>query len=250
MRLPVIRGLIDRRILVNYRVDPACLARILPAPFEPQLAGGWGMAGICLIRLAHLRPAGLPAWLGVGSENAAHRIAVQWPEDGGLRTGVYVARRDTSSRFNVLAGGRWFPGLHHLARFEVNEPGDAVHIGVTSRDGKVRIVVDGDGADALSDGSVFDSLESASAFFEGGALGYSPRRDGTMEGLELRCRDWRVRPMRIERVESSFFDDEAVFPTGRVEFDCAVLMRGIEHEWHQRESMRGGCCEPDRLSAA
>ena len=30
MRIPTIRGLIDRRILVNYRVDPAVLARILP----------------------------------------------------------------------------------------------------------------------------------------------------------------------------------------------------------------------------
>jgi hypothetical protein len=37
MQIPVIRGLIDRRILVNYRVDPDVLTKILPAPFRPNL---------------------------------------------------------------------------------------------------------------------------------------------------------------------------------------------------------------------
>ena len=36
MRLPVIQGVIDRRMLVNYRVDPRVLETILPAPFRPQ----------------------------------------------------------------------------------------------------------------------------------------------------------------------------------------------------------------------
>ncbi len=35
MRIPAIRGVIDRRILVNYRVDPSVLAGLLPEPFRP-----------------------------------------------------------------------------------------------------------------------------------------------------------------------------------------------------------------------
>lgn len=46
MRIPVMRGVIDRRILVNYRVDPEVLAPLLPAPFRPKLVGGFGMVGI------------------------------------------------------------------------------------------------------------------------------------------------------------------------------------------------------------
>ncbi len=56
MRLPVIRGVIDRRILVNYRVDPDVMARIVPSPFRPQIVGGYAIAGICLIRLRRIRP--------------------------------------------------------------------------------------------------------------------------------------------------------------------------------------------------
>jgi len=120
MRIPVIRGLIERRILVNYRVDPAVLASLLPLPFRPKLVHGFGMVGICLIRLRSIRPRGLPAWLGISSENAAHRAAVEWEENGVIHQGIFIRRRDTNSRLNSLAGGRLFPGLHHHAQFTVH----------------------------------------------------------------------------------------------------------------------------------
>ncbi len=110
MRIPIIRGLIDRRILVNFHVDPDVLAKVLPQPFRPKLVNGVGVAGVCLIRLKHIRPRFWPAMLGVSSENAAHRIAVQWEAGDELREGVYIPRRDTSSRLNSLVGGRLFPG--------------------------------------------------------------------------------------------------------------------------------------------
>src|SRR4051794_3126993 len=102
MRLPTIKGIIDRRILVNYRVDAAVAARLLPGPFRPKLAKGYAMAGICLIRLKHIRPAFVPALAGIGSENAAPRFAVEWARDGRRQQGVYIPRRDTSSRLNAL----------------------------------------------------------------------------------------------------------------------------------------------------
>ena len=49
MRLPTIQGLIDRRLLVNYRADPAAIERILPPPFRPKLHRGYAIAGICMI---------------------------------------------------------------------------------------------------------------------------------------------------------------------------------------------------------
>ena len=54
------RGVIERRLLVNYRVDPEVVADQLPAPFEPELVNGYAVAGICLIRLGRLRPRSFP----------------------------------------------------------------------------------------------------------------------------------------------------------------------------------------------
>src|SRR5688500_2540910 len=177
MRLPTIQGVIDRRILVNYRVDAEVASRLLPAPFRPKLANGYAMAGICLIRLKHIRPAFLPIAAGIGSENAAHRFAVEWERDGQRHEGVFIPRRDSSSRLNALVGGRLFPGEHHHARFDVTETDDRLRVGFESDDGHVRVSVTARLADALPAGSVFASVQAASQFFEGGALGYSATRD-------------------------------------------------------------------------
>jgi hypothetical protein len=243
MRIPVIRGVIDRRILVNYRVDPEVLSRLLPAPFRPKLVGGVGMAGVCLIRLTHVRPRLLPGWCGVSSENAAHRIAVEWDQDGAVREGVFIPRRDSSSRLNALVGGRLFPGVHHHARFEVEERDGLYRVRLDSDDRRTHLLVEGRVADALPPGSVFGSLAEASEFFRRGSLGYSvTRRPGEFDGLELRSFAWEVRPLAVERVESSFFGDRVLFPPGSAELDCALLMRGIDHEWHGRASLCAPAC--------
>jgi hypothetical protein len=238
MRIPTIKGVIDRRILVNYRVDPDVLARLLPQPFRPKLVHGFGMAGICLIRLKQIRPRLVPRGLGFSSENAAHRIAVEWEHEGQLQQGVYVPRRDTSSRLNTLVGGRLFPGVHHHARFRVAEGNGRYSVSLDSRDDRTHVAVEGRTAPDLPATSIFGSLEEASGFFEQGSLGYSAtRRDGQYDGLELRTFNWRVEPLSVERVESSFFEDERFFAAGSAEFDSALVMRGIEHEWHGRESL-------------
>jgi hypothetical protein len=244
MQIPIIRGVIDRRILVNFRVDPEVLARLLPQPFRPKLIKGVGMAGICLIRLKHIRPRFLPAFLGISSENAAHRIAVEWEQDGATREGVFIPRRDTSSRLNTLAGGRLFPGMHHRAHFQVEERDDRFRVAMDSADRRTHLLVEGRARTELPATSIFSSVVEASRFFEKGSLGYSvTRKPGEFDGLELRSFTWQVQPLSVERVESSFFEDPIPFPTGSVNFDSALLMRHIEHEWHGRGSLVAACCQ-------
>lgn len=248
MKIPVIRGVIDRRILVNYHVDLRLLAALLPAPFRPKTVRGVGMVGICLIRLKKVRPKFFPSWLGISSENAAHRTAVEWQDNGTLREGVYVRRRDTNSWLNSIAGGKLFPGIHHHAVFTVTESSDRFEVALRSDDEVTSMSVRGHRIDRLPASSVFDSLEEASTFFQAGSLGYSATPDPSrFQGLELRCRNWRVEPLEVEEVRSSFFDDVSLFPKGSIEFDCALLMSGIEHEWHGKSDL---CCVAEVKPAA
>ena len=241
MQIPVIRGLIDRRILVNYRVDPDVLARRLPAPFRPKLVNGTGMAGVCLIRLKNIRPRFVPSFLGISSENAAHRIAVEWDQGGESKEGVFIPRRDTSSRLNTLVGGRLFPGVHNHAAFQVREQDDQYRIELNSDDRRTHLLVEGHVAQELPPNSVFKSLKEASDFFERGSLGYSvTAKPGQFDGLELHSFNWRVQPLAVDKVESSYFEDHESFPPGSVEFDCALLMQGIEHEWHGKGQLCAG----------
>lgn len=238
MTIPSIRGVIDRRILVNYRIDPDVLEGVLPAPFRPKQVGGYGMGGICLIRLKHVRPTFVPLEVGLGSENAAHRIAVEWDEGGVRREGVYVPRRDTSSRLNSAVGGRLFAGVYEHATFETVEGEGRYRVALVSDDGETSLRVDAHATDDVPDASVFGSVAEASAFFERGSLGYSATsRAGRFDGLELRVRDWRVEPLAVTDVASSFFDDAERFPAGSTAFDCALLMRDIDHEWHSQGAL-------------
>lgn len=239
MRIPVVYGTIERRILVNYRLRPDVLAAQLPPPFRPKLVHGWGMAGICLIRLGGIRPRFIPEFFGIRSENAAHRVAVEWDSAGETREGVFIRRRDTSSRLNSFAGGRLFPGIHEHAQYTVHEASDRYEVALISDDGVTHVSVKARRADRLPDHSIFQSPEEASEFFRGGSLGYSATQDASrFQGLELRCNTWKTEPLAVDSVQSSYFDDRVRFPPGSIEFDCALLMRDIAHEWHGQADLR------------
>ncbi len=235
MRIPTLTGTIDRRILINFQVDPEALARVLPEPFRPQLVNGCGMAGICLIRLKRLRPLGLPAFCGLTSENAAHRIAVEWDDEAGPQQGVFVPRRETSSRLAAFFGPRFFPAAMQAARFTVHERDDEFQVEVSSNDGSTHVAFAGRLTTDWTANSVFGSIDDASEFFKGGATSYSPAKEiGAFDGMELHARHWKVEPLVTTTFESSFVDS---LPAGSVTFDSALLMRGIEHEWRSRASI-------------
>jgi hypothetical protein len=193
------------------------------------------MAGICLIRLVGLRPVFMPAFGGLTSENAAHRIAVEWDDAGERREGVLIPRRDTNSMLNRIAGGRLFPGVHHAATFYIWETGTRYKLEMHSDDGRAFLRVLAHVAGELPAGSAFRSLTEASEFFRTGALGWSARSHaGEFDGLELCCDTWSMTPLAVEHVESSFFSDRDLLPLGSAIFDSAFLMRDLEHEWHAR----------------
>jgi uncharacterized protein YqjF (DUF2071 family) len=239
--MPRISGEIERRLLVNYRVDPEVAARAVPAPFRPQLVDGHAVAGICLLRLGAIRPTRVSAAVGLRSENAAHRFAVEWDDAGrGTRTGVYVPRRDSAAWSNVVLGGRLFPGEHHHASFDVSETDDRLRVAFRADDGSASVDVAVEVADDLGRSSLFASLEEASAFFERGSLGYSAtHRPGRYDGLVLRTSAWRVEPVRVEHARSSYFDDPGRFPPGSAVLDHALLMRRVPVVWEAAPTMVG-----------
>jgi hypothetical protein len=246
MRPPELQGVIRRRILVNFRAEPEVVRRLLPAPFNPKLHGGHALVGICLIRLEAIRPSGWPAWCGLSSENAAHRIAVEWENEGKRREGVFVPRRHTGSRLNQFAGGRLFPGEQQAAEFTVKDTGGAVRLRMQAKDGQTTAEVVGNETDALPANSCFASLAESSAFFAAGSVGYSTNHGGARaDGLELVTDRWTVRPLQVEAVTSSFFDDRSVFPASSISFDHALIMRDIPHRWKALPDIAlgaSGCC--------
>src|SRR5215831_13470275 len=232
--LPVLQGVIARRVLLNFRADPKVVQRLLPEPFEVETYQGYAIVGVCLIRLQQVRPRRLPARLGFSSENMAHRVAVHYPIGGTMKKGVFIWRRETDQRLVRIFGGRLFPGVHHGAKFLAAEDEEGIRMNVSSDDGETDVSFSACYSSAWGSGSAFKNLDQASQFFQGGDCGFSCSLHGhAVEGMRLKILQWDLKPLDVRLQKAAFYLNSSRFPDGSVEFDCRLIMRAIPHEWHQ-----------------
>ena len=165
-----------------------------------------------MIRFRGLRPGFMPSWLGMTSENAAHRVAVEWDEDGERREGVFIPRRDTNSWFNKALGGRVFPGIFNRSLFEVREESGAVSVRIVRGDGGEEVAFSGRSAERMPTSSIFPSLAEAAGFFSLGATGYSATHcEGHYHGNDRNyfCRNFHLFFLRCSRLLNQFDENTA-----------------------------------------
>jgi hypothetical protein len=225
-----ITATVERRLLLNYRADPDVAAALLPTGLRPRLVGGGAVVGICVLSLSGIRPLGLPRAVGIHTDNAAHRIGVEWDTPEGVVTGVYVPRRVTTSRLTAWVGGRLFPGVHTRVGLvtEVDGLRLRVSLATPADDLSVRAVVTE--TDNFTSG-LFADLAEASAYFEAASIGWSPDHRGRLEGMVMQVTPWSVRPVVIESLASTWFDDPIRFPPGTLEPDCGLVMEALTARW-------------------
>lgn len=211
-----------RRLLISYRVDPGVAASLLPTGFRPQIIDGAALAGVCVLGLESIRLPGMPGRAGLRSENAAHRIAVEWDGEHGVETGVFIFERHSSAWHPVLWGGRLFPGVHRRARFRIEESAD--RYALTMAAGTHSLTADVEVGGEWSS-SFFSSVDDASDFYRSGRVGWSLGRDGSSaEAVTLTAEGWNVEGARLHGLRSSFFDG---LPEGTAVFDSVVVMRDL-----------------------
>ena len=229
--IKIIEGIIDRRILVNYRIDPYYLEKILPPPFKPRLIKGYGMGGICLIRFKKMRPTWLPSLMGTSSENGTHRFCVKWEKNDQLHSGVYVKKRFTNSKLHELGGEKIFPGKLVFSDFQVSEKNGYYSVSFKCKSGEY-VHVEACETHQFPKNSIFQTIEEASEDFRKDQIGYSPDRKKTQfKGVKLNTKNWSVFPMVLKNCKSSLFSNPDIFPEGSVEVDHVLLMKNIKHSW-------------------
>ena len=231
MKIHAIHGIMARRMLVNFRIRPDVAARLLPTNVRPRLVRGHAIAGLCLVKLTQMKPAGSPRWLpGFTSENVAVRMGVQWGTRGDPQNAVLIFRRDTASTLNALFGGRFFPGPTNPAQILSHDRPNDIRIAVRSTQQRIDVAAREGGTIPAT--SAFQGLDEAATFFRGGERGYSPaRRPGLWDGLALTLDRWSLRPLTIDRVRSRFMDQINAIAPGSAVFDSAFIMRDIPHTW-------------------
>ncbi len=224
VRTPVLQATIARRLLVAYRLDPDAAEHLVPAPFTLHLVNGYAVGWVSLDRIADLRPRGLPAAIGFGSENAAHRIAVDWYQQGRTATGAFVLSRHTDSRVTVALGDRLFPGARERAEFDVADSGSELRVALASETCTVEVSVVTSAGVIASE--LFASTDEAWRFFRRGAVSYSLRgRGAALDGLDMRTKPSDVHAASIDHASSTVFPRDVGVP------DSALVLRDLAVEW-------------------
>lgn len=232
MEMPVLDGLIDRRILINYRVDPDVVKALLPGDMEPLVINGYASAGICLLRLKNIGMKYTPSILRITSENAAHRFLIKYQQDGKETHGVYIPRRDTDSILNIALAGKLFSWPHYRASFQTNESEGKYLVKMQSHDGHSSLSVEAERVNNFPSSSMFDSIDHASDCFRDCSTGISPStKPNRFKTIRLLTKTWAVKPLRVQKLHSSYFENQSLFRSESIQFDNALLMEGIEHEW-------------------
>lgn len=229
---PAVRGIIKRRILVNYSVEIGSLDEVLPEPFEGREVGGLGkgIGTVSFARIENARPRLAPKSAGVSFESAAHRVSAVRKTEGGTENCVYVPRRDVSSRVCATLGESLLTTELDCADFRVAENDGFCRVRVDCGDEFAGVEVRETERDEVRDDSVFGSLVSASRFFCESGVEYSPSGE-RYDGVELCPREWEMEPVEVGGAQSSFFEGIGG------ELDSAYTMGGIEHEWRPRSSV-------------
>lgn len=239
-----INSVIERRVLLNYRLSVQVARELLPGRLRPQIVRGSAVAGTCFIRLGQARPMGFPAALGWRIENAAHRIAVEWDGPSGTERGVYLPQQYTNSKISAVAAGQLLPGPQQYGIFDIQESDStfqlAMHSGSEFASAKVVKT-------EHWQSQLFETQQASSDFFEASPIGWASPVNRTnpvdrasavkrtssatsdrVRGVRLSTQHWSTSALAVQQLESSFFQK---LPPGTAIFDHALLMQKIPAVW-------------------
>lgn len=225
-------SLVDRQLLINFRMDPAIVRQFLPVGVEPRVIHGFAIGGICVVRL-NKRKLG-PLIRIRESENVAHRFAICPPaatsHESQASSCVYVCRAHTSSRWNSFLGNRILAGRYHRANIDVEESPEVIRVKMTSRDKSSQLSFSGVTGCGHPMESIFSSIGEALRFLEQCSIRRAiESRSSGSNGISHRVSWKQLVPLRTQGLETSFFYDESRFPAGSIEFDSAFILRSREH---------------------
>lgn len=239
MGMSAVPARIDRRILILYRIAPEHAERMMVPGHQPRKLKGYSLGGIALVRCARVHSPLLPARM-MACENALHfvcglRIVQQRAEASAL-----VMRYDTSSRLHAWIGGerRWHC-RHHHARFEVQESPEMIDIECDSDDRRSHVAIQAHLDRKICRQSVFHSTDQVLHLLQSElrSLGLT-RCDGSGSSRRRSIRQSQLIPLRVDRLESSLFEDQQRFPAGSVQFDSAYWLRDDELVWSDDGTLR------------
>ena len=224
---------------INYRVDPAALAPLLPAPLEPEVHKGHGWVQVLMSSLRDMRPPGIPSLFGTCFYQVSYRAAVRYRDAfGAWRRGGYFVRSETNHPVMRAVGNALAEFKFHdfgAADMVMLRDGDRLTVGVDpspeTPDGKLVSVVDTRPLGAPPPGSCWSSLaelhEPLVECYD--ALGVDAEQ-GHLYILTIDRDPWNARFVAPQNVYCEYFDTGPL-GRGKGELDSVLHLEECRYRW-------------------
>jgi uncharacterized protein YqjF (DUF2071 family) len=222
--------------LVNFAMAPETLAAVLPSPLEPDTYAGQAFLSVVIADMERMRPAFLPAILGVTYQQVVYRAVVRC----GQERGVHFLRSDADNRLMVELGNLLSFFRFHQARIVRMNGGALRHFDLVAdpRDhADIHATFDFEHVDrTVHAGSVFANADDAQQFLVELYTAFRPGPDPhTVDTVQIKRSAWRVRMVDVPRARFDFMDGSAAFPAGSTRLDSAIYVEDLDYYWHTLE---------------
>ncbi len=239
MKIPrnalTVAGSICQCWLFVYRLPVAIAQPLLPSPLRLVTQGGFAFINIVVCRLSGMRPALLPASIGLGYWHVGYRLHA-WAKRavGPDLEGLHFLRSDCDRWIMERSGNLLTDFNFHRAGIHVLDDRASVTGAIDSPDAPAHFRIDRGQPPLLSEGSPFSSLEEAAVFLKYKPYGLSVEGADSLQAVRVRRKeaDWNSRVVSVPEANWQFLAGHQA----ALELCCEV--EPIDYLWERGRSVR------------
>ena len=222
-------------LVLAYAVPAPVLQPLLPAGLTLDTFGDFGFLAIALVDTRQLRPAFLPAPLGMNFFLSGYRIFTRYrTTEGRTLRGLRILRSDTNSHLMQLFGNLLTHYRYERSEFRVHSTAQEYEIQVTRPSGNadLHVVADLSAATAaLPAGSPFADLKEARKF--AGPLPFTFDYESQTHSIirvEGVRQQWNPRPVPVVVHRNTFLEQEP-FRSAGATLANAFYLEDVPYSW-------------------
>jgi len=224
-------GDIDLCWLFAYRVPAEQVERLLPKPLELVRKGGFAYINVVISELRHMRPAGLPSFVGLHYWHIAYRLYCRYRcVNGQVIEGLYFLRSDADKGAMVFAGNLLTDFRFHRAKLIVDLTRESLDAKIESAGGDAEFTVDRLSPVQLPPDAPFADLAEAKKELQYKPAAFFVHHD-RVDVLKITRNeeDWQAKLVKVDRAEFEFlkpFD---------AKLEICYELAPIHYQWNRAE---------------
>ncbi|HEX9202294.1 MAG TPA: DUF2071 domain-containing protein [Acidobacteriaceae bacterium] len=230
-----IKAYLRASLVLAYAVPAPVLRPLLPVGLSLDTFGDFGFLAIALVETRNLRPAFVPARLGMNFFLSGYRIFARYQTTAGrtLR-GLRIIRSDTNRLPMRLIGNLLTHYHYEHSRFRVQWTEQKYEVQVTTPDGRADLHVEADLSSqvaALPAGSPFADFKEARKF--AGPLPFTfdyEKQTHSIIRVEGVRQQWNPRPVSVIVHQNTFLEQVPFDGAGAV-LANAFFLEGVPYSW-------------------